>query len=424
MKLALILSLAIAPSWAASEWTRYIAPDEGFSLHYPTGWMAEPSDGALVLRSEETSEVVLLLVLPSSTGETARGCAEVAIAALGEQGWQLEPRGWRPEEPDANPVALHFGGRVGGGAVEGDCLTQLEDDGVLWLGYLRPEADYEEPRAFSILQGIAGSLTEGGDSQPPRVRIRGGRADGLARAFVFVLEFALGEPLAAEEEGAVIDALLEGADLDALAAYPELVRAILGADRERLVGLQEELATATREWLEESDPADPCVRLVREHLESAGRSAAEGDPPLTARQADAYAEMVTYGAALGASPLALPEEIEAEARDALREALVEAWPGLSAEERAQVAEAPAVWTCLRSVLEHGNAEQQAQARAALAGLGAEQSEAGAVEEGTPNAGGDSAVDRMLRSQVMLNLNQMTFDHYMWSRGLAQTPFGW
>ncbi len=426
--LAVLLSLT--PALGASDWTKYVSDDGGFSLHYPAGWSAEESDSGLVVQSEETSEVVLLLTFESEGRDSARACAEAACEVFTQQDWAIEPLAWQPDDGDANPVTLHFSAAIEGTDLLGDALVTLEEANVLWLSYMAPSEAYDRARATSVLQGIASSLEEGRGSKPPTVRLRGGRADELARAFVFVLEFALGDPLSADEEKQVIESLLESWDgqpdeaLEAFAPYPDLVRAILSGDRDSLEELQRDLGETTRQWLDESDPNDPVVALVRAHQEAADEELVGGDEPLTRREATAYAEMTAYSLLLRESPLAMPEEADPELVGVLEQGLADAWPGLTSEERRQVAAAPAVWMCLRSVAERGSPEERAQARELVMGAGAAAEEEGQPIE-TPDEGDARTIaENMVRHQVMLNINQMTFNQYMWSHGLHQTMRGW
>ncbi len=425
----LALLLTLTPALGAGDWAKFVADDGSFSLHYPAGWSAERSDSGLVIHSDETSEVFFLLTFEPEGRDAARACAVAACEVFGQQDWIIEPLAWQPEEEDANPVTFHFSAAIQGADLLGDALVTLDGASVLWLSYMAPADSYNGARSASVLQGVGSSLADGRGSAPPTTRLRGGRADELARAFVFVLEFALGDPLSSDEEEQVIASLLEGwedqtdEDLEAYAPYPGLVRAILSADQDSLKQLQTDLSETTKEWLDESDPNDPVVRIVREHQEAADEQLVGGEEPLTRREATAYAEMTAYSLTLRESPLALPDETDPDLVSVLERGLADAWAGLTSEEREQVAAAPVVWMCLRSAVQSGSPEERAQARELVMGAATAAEGEGQPTDAPTDADGRTVAENMLRHQVMLDINQMTFNHYMWAHGLHQTMLG-
>ncbi len=415
----------LAHAQAASDWAEYVSADGGFSLHYPAGWNVEESDGGLVMQSPEGDEVALMLTATNVGEATARECAQAICEVLAQQDWRLSPSDWQPAEAEAAIVAFGLAGGIAGAEARGTGLVVVEDDAALWLSYSTTAESYDAARAASIVQGVYRSLADGNGSEPPEVRLRGGKADEVARAFVFVLEFSLGDPLSAAEEEQVISALLEGwrdddDAIEAYAGYGDVVQTILHADQDALRSLQEDLAAETVAWMEEADPNDPIVQMVRRHREAAQEILVEAPVTLTRQQAGAYAELSAYSLLLQEAPLAGADEVDPQAVAGLVEGVAAAWPELTEAEREQVGSAPAVWMCLRSVLEHGAPEEQAQARGMVASIAGGCASQGG--EADPDAS-RSMAENMVRHQVMLNINQMTFNHYMWTHGFHSTLYG-
>lgn len=238
------------------------------------------------------------------------------------------------------------------------------------------------------------------------------------RAFLFVLEFALGAPFTvAQEETIHRAALAGGTDGQAFAGAAGLVPALLALDEGSSAGLQAELRKVVDEWLGASDAKDPAVRAVREQLASRGKVVAAGKPPLTEMAAASYAEVWAYSRALQADPDAPAQALDAQLARSVRAQVIERWGRFSAQEREAVATLPGRWVVLRRVLEFGTAEERARVRSSLRAI--------AAAEEAPAAGPTKPAADLARAQLegwsRLQMQQMTFNHYMWSRGFNYSP---
>jgi hypothetical protein len=248
--------------------------------------------------------------------------------------------------------------------------------------------------------------------------------DRNARAFLFVLEFGLGAPLTAEQETTILTELERGwegrpaADLKKYDAYPMLVEAIIHAtDRKAVEELRLELEKSVREWLAQSDASDPAVAAIGSQLRLKGKVLLPGKPPLTVMAADAYSELYAYSELLQKDPGALPGRVSPAAVASVRARLVKVWAGFSAEEREQVASTPGLWISLRSVLRYGSEADRARVRTGLARVAAA---AGSSAPGTKARTG--AVGSLVKHQVLMNIQQMTFNQYLYCHGFRSSIY--
>jgi len=279
--------------------------------------------------------------------------------------------------------------------------------------------------AESSATAPAGAPLNAADAQLERVR----------RSFLFVLEFALGAPFTAAQERLILGQLgsawwaaKSAEEKETFGQYPGVVAWIMkagqtpqGGGRNRPADLEEmrkTLEETTRQWLKESPPSDPVVAMIRARLAERGRTIVAGEPPLTAMAASAFCELYAYARLLRRDGAALPDSLGDEATAAVRGELLRAWPGFSAAERGQVATAPGLWLVLRTLVVHGDAAQRQTARTRLLSVTA--SEVGAPPS-TPGGKGSDAVGNMIKHNVLMNIQQQTFNSYMWSRGFNYQP---
>jgi len=261
-----------------------------------------------------------------------------------------------------------------------------------------------------------------------------GKIESNARAFLFVLEFALGAPLTGGQEETILSELLEGwkmrsePELRKYDAYPKIVEIIVKAtDRKALEDLRQELEKTIREWLSESGTSDPAVAIVSAQLKAKGKVLIAGKPPLTVMAAAAYSEMVAYSELLQKIPKALPNRISPAVVAEIKSRLLEAWNGFTTEEREQVASTPGFWVALRSVLLYGNPADQAQIRAGLSKIAAsaERTEKPAAATSSKERRGSGQVNpvgEMIKHTALLNIKQIVFKNYMYSRGFSNSVF--
>lgn len=217
-------------------------------------------------------------------------------------------------------------------------------------------------------------------------------------------------------------------DLKKYDAYPKVVEAIIHAsDQKAVEDLRVQLENSTREWLQSSDKSDPVVSLVAGVLKEKGKALVPGDPPLTVMAAAAYGEMYAYSELLARIPNATPDQISPSAVSEIRSRLLKAWGGFTAEERGQVASAPGLWVALRSVLRYGSPADQSQVRARLVKIAAPAESSGEPAAEAPSGVSQSSaktdyVGNLIKHQVMMNLQQMTFSHYMYCHGFRSSIY--
>ena len=244
-----------------------------------------------------------------------------------------------------------------------------------------------------------------------------------ARAFLFVLEFGLGAPLAAAQEKVILGELLRGwqgrpqAALQKFDAYPQIVTMILALKQSDLEPFRKTIEETTRQWLTESPADDPAVKAVRGQLEAGGKVLRAGEPPLTEMVVAAYSEMIVFARILRADPAAEPDRVTAPAAAATRRQVLDAWDRFDAAERGNLASAPALWMTMRTVLRYGGAEDRARIRKQIVRLAP-----GASED--YEASGSEIGKTIINSMVLSEISRQTFNSYMWSRGYSGwTPMG-
>ena len=255
----------------------------------------------------------------------------------------------------------------------------------------------------------------------------GNELDRMRRSFLFVLEFALGAPFTAAQERLILEQFSPGwwaaksdDEKEAFGQYPKVVGWIMKAGQTDLEEMRKTLEETTRDWMKTSPQSDPVVAMVRARLAERGRTIIAGEPPLTEMAAAAFSEIYAYSRLLRRNGAALPAQLADADVAAVRRELLRAWPGFSAVERAQVAAAPGLWLVLRTLAVHGDFGQRDQARRRLLSVAAGDAPSGPARAGR---GGkrESAVSAMLKHNVLMNIQQQTFNTYMWSRGFNYQP---
>lgn len=288
-------------------------------------------------------------------------------------------------------------------------------------------AQPEEARAINELsRRLASGAGAPQEKEQPAVSDgAGAELDKVRRSFLFVLEFALGAPFTSGQEKLILGQFgpdwWEGksaAERKSFLQYPQVVAWILKAGQKDLEEMRGSLEETTRQWLKESPASDPVVAMVRQRLAERGRTVVSGDPPLTEMAAAAFSELYAYSRLLRRDASALPEQVPAADAAGARGELLRAWPRFSAAEKGQVATAPGLWLVLRTLVAHGD---QAQRRHALERLLSVTSNEATTVRGQPAGKGDDPVAAMLKHNVLMNIQQQTFNQYMWSRGFNYNP---
>ena len=251
--------------------------------------------------------------------------------------------------------------------------------------------------------------------------------DRVRRSFLFVLEFALGAPFTAAQERLILEQFSPGwwaaksaDERKSFGQYPQVVAWILRAGQKDLEEMRKTLEETTRDWMKTSPQSDPVVAMVRARLAERGRTIIAGEPPLTEMAAAAFSEIYAYSRLLRRDGAALPSQLADADVAAARRELLRAWPGFSAAERAQVATVPGLWLVLRTLAVHGDSGQRDHARRRLLSVAAGDASSGPARAGRGRKEGD-AVSAMLKHNVLMNIQQQTFNTYMWSRGFNYQP---
>ena len=243
------------------------------------------------------------------------------------------------------------------------------------------------------------------------------RIDRNSRAFLFVLEFALGAPFTLSQEEVILDELKRGwvklaeAEFRKYDSYPVLAELILRAGQKDLDEIRLELEKSVREWLSGTDQSDPAVAVIKSQLDEKSKILVPGAVPLTVRGATAYSEMYAFSELLGRSPDAFPGQISADQVSEIRQQLIDAWKGFSEEQRKQVATTPGLWISLRALLQHGTPQEQAKVREQIQKIAAP---AGGDKE-EPGDLGKRAVMNVSKHMVLMEIQKMTFNQYIYSR---------
>lgn len=431
--IACLLVLTTVTGAHAAEWAKYTSADGSFSFHYPAGWTAAGELPLIEAKSPQADEQVLVMALPTEGATTARELAESTLATLRQSMSDLEATGWAaPGEGDAAATCeVSYSDETG--RQRGKVLVMLDGAQGIWVSYSASATEYVGPRALAIVQGVALSLAEGNGSAPPQRALPpawSAEVDAKARAFVFVLEFALAAPLTLAQEEVILGQIRDSWHGQSAAwdQYPAVAQTILNLQGDQVDSLQHDLQVVVQGWLAETDQADPTAAVVRAALAEKGAVAAAGDPSLTEMAATAFAEMLAYSALLQDDPGASLDALSPAQVAVVREQLVQGWSALPAQQRQDVAGSPGLWVCLRNVLRHGSEQEQASIRDSVRQLAASTSAGGgtagqpAGPQAHPGAGSQPIV--MVSHSVLMTVNQMTFNQWMWSRGFKQTPFGW
>lgn len=448
LALALVLSVAGLMD-GATVWKKYVAADKTFSFHYPRGWKVDARESTIEITNGASSEQLLVVALPYDKAKTPADSANFLIDALRSSTPDIKALGWQSDPATQDTAVRCQVSYTDNGRANLSEVLVVKDEAsrqTFWFSYSGPKAGYSRERGLHLLGGLVTSMAKGLDSQPPQESAEPPAASPAApsapampsvlernsRAFMFVLEFSLGAPLTIGQEETVLAELRRGwsarsgAELAKYDAYPKIVEAITHAtDAKAVDDLRLKLEQSVREWLAASDAQDPAVAVVRSALKQKGQVLVAGDPPLTVMAADAYSEIYAYSELLRRSPQASPDNVSAGAVAETRRRLLESWKGFTAEERREVARTPGLWVSLRSVLRYGSAADGSQVRAAIGRIAAPAESSGAGGASATSVGGSgkrNVVGELVKHQVLMNVQQMTFNTYLYCHGFKSTIF--
>lgn len=419
----------------AAGWTKFVAADKSFSFHYPEGWKTKSDGSVIEITNAAAQEQLLVIALPFDPLQSARQHAETMLGMLKQQMPDLMAAGWSAGN-DGDTVTCEVTYTEDGKPFRGDVLAVKSDKDAAWFSYSAPSNGYSRARALGLLEGLVQSISGGTGSVPPAAAPPG-LLEGKARAFVFVLEFALGFPFTAQQERLVLDELLSGwstasaEELKKYDAYPGLAKAITALTQKQLAETQQELGHTTREWLQTAPKTDPVVAMINKQLAEKGKTLAAGTPALTVMSARAYSELMGYAELLQKQPGATPEQVKPEVVANIQRSLVKEWPKLSKAQREQVRGTPGLWLVLRSQMEQGTAADRQQVRTMLAKLAPKPAApakpaASAAKPTKPSSspGGSRAPMSMTQHWCLMQMQQQSFNTWQWSMGYKSTMMGY
>ncbi|WP_461367318.1 hypothetical protein [Candidatus Darwinibacter acetoxidans] len=424
---AVLLCSTVCPASAQApiRWATYVTADGIVSFDYPEGWLVQELEGGFMIHDEASYEQLWLIVLPYERDWSALEHADFFLSLLQVDYPDMQGMDWEVDETgDIALVDLLYG--TGRNSALGYALVIKDNDyaQTLWFHYLANQAMFDADRALDILGGFAGSLASYPGTVPPADSgARMARIDRNVDGFLFVLEFALGSPLSLAEETMIAEELkgvLMGYSEDELLAYddfPYIVGFIMALDDpEQLAELKIGLEESIWEWVEQSDPNDPVVAVIREALLEADRVLVPGRTPLTEVAATAYAEFYVFAEHLGKGGAADLRSISPSKVREVKGRLVEAWNEFGQGDKEQVLQLPAVWTTLRRAVSLGDDQDREYAVRVITN---------ALPRATYGQSQDASYDpiKWLNYQTTLEIQKQTFNYYMWSMGYNQTIYG-
>ncbi len=411
----------------ATSWKKYTAAS--FSFHYPTGWEVKEQDSNIEISNAKTNEQLLIVAVPFDKTKSPLLLAKQMVTLFKQGMPDIKASGFRE-----NSQSVYFGSTYSEQGLEyrAEVLVVKDKESAHWFSYSAPTTSYKQEYAQELLQTFMSSIATGNSSQPPinhTAPVPPVSLEKNARSFLFVLEFALGAPLNHAQEKMILDQLLAGwkaqsrDSLKKFDAYPQLTALILSSGQHELEKLRLELEKSTREWLNESDQNDPVVDIIRSQLQQRSKILAADSPPLTEMAATAYSEMTAFADLLADNSNASPADISSNQVDNIRRLLQKSWSKFTTAERSDVLTTPGLWLTFRTLLQFGSPAEKEKIRGQLLKL----STATAQSSSTANSsrsGKSSQPMSMVQHNVLMNINQMTFNSYLWSRGFKSTVFGY
>ncbi|HEX2947442.1 MAG TPA: hypothetical protein VHT96_16005 [Clostridia bacterium] len=420
---------------SASLWTKYVATDKSYSFHYPSGWKVSTEDSAVGVENTRTDEQIMMVAIPFDQSKSPKDLANGFLVLLKNNNPNVSASNWQsqPESADSQ-VTFNLSDKSNGKVYSGLGIVIKEDQQATWFSYLAPAPGYSKVRSSNILQGFMGSIASGIASKAPTIDYNVMSADKIdrnAKAFIFVLEFALGSPFTKGQEDLILNELKEGwqsrseTELKKYDQYPPMVQTILKMNQKDLEELRASLEKSIREWLDETDKSDPAVKIILSQLKNRGKVIIAGDPPLTDMSLTAYSEIIAYSRLLQKSSKATPDQITQKSVDEIKQQVKKAWKSFSKDDRKDIATAPGLWVCQRVLLKNGSKAEQDKIRASLKKLGTVTSNIAASSSSpstnTGTGSGDKKPMDMTTHWCMMQMQQQTFNMHMWSMGFNYLP---
>lgn len=435
--LSLLLTLGTVTADGASIWTKYAAADKSYSFHYPSGWKVTSNASVIEVKNNKKDEQLIMAVLPFDPLKSPQDSAEEFIGMLKEGNPYIRASKWQSLTDAANEqVIFELSDKSGGKEYSGLGMVIKSGQSAIWFSYSAPTTDYYKIRGYNLLQGFIVSLASGTASKAPNIDYSvdvAKRIDNNAKNFMFVLEFTLGAPFTESQEGVILKDLkdiwrnLSEEELKVYDQYPTLVKTILSMKQKDLEELRANLEKSIKEWLAESDQSDQAVKIINKTLKSKCNVVLKGKPPLTEMSLTAYSELIAYSRLLKKNSKAKPEQIAQKNVNIIKKQVKKVWNSYSVEDKSDIATSPGLWICLRTLLDYGTAKEQAAIReklmefeAATRVISGKSNNTNADTPVNAESGTEKPMD-MTSHWCMLQINQLTFNTYMWSRGFNYLP---
>lgn len=433
---SLLLILNVNSVDAASLWTKYVAADKTYSFHYPSGWKVSQNTSIIGAENPKTEEQMIMAMLPFNQLKSPQNLANDFLDILKNNNPNILASNWRNNNEAADSqVIFDLTDQIGSKKYSGLGIVIKSDQQAIWFSYFSPEPDYYQVRGYNLLQGFISSLASGSTSKVPNIDYNvnlAGEIDRNAKAFMFVLEFALGAPFTQSQETVILDELKDGwrylsyDELKKYDQYPELVKTILNLKQKDLEELRANLEKTIKKWLNETDKSDQAVQIINRNLKSQGQVVIAGEPPLTQMSLTAYSEIISYSRLLQSNSKAKPEQISQKSVSKIKKQVKKAWKNFSIEEKEDIATTPGLWVCLRAQLKYASKADQNNIRKNLKKLAITTRNIGSDNSKNSKTNSDNETETkkpmsMVDHWCMLQMRQQTFNTYMWSRGFNYLP---
>jgi hypothetical protein len=419
---------------AASLWSKYVATDMSYSFHYPSGWKVISNDSTVGAENSKTNEQLMMVMLPFDQLKSPQDLANGLLDMLKNGNPNICASHWRSLiEATDEQVIFDLADKIEGKEYSGLGIVVKSDQQAIWFSYFAPASDYYQIRGYNILQGFIGSLASGSTSKAPSIDYSvdvAGNIDRNAKAFMFVLEFTLGAPFTKSQENLILDELqdswryLSDEELKEYDQYPSLVNNILKMKQKDLEELRADLEKTILEWLDETDQSNQVVKLINSNLKNRGRVVIKGEPPLTEMSLTAYSEIIAYSRLLQKDSKAKPDQISQKSVNKIKKQVKKVWQSFSITDRQDIATAPGLWVCLRVQLKYGSKKEQDKIRDNLKKLEAVtrniDTSNGTGTKSSNKSGTEKPMD-MTTHWCMMQMQQQTFNTYMWSQGFNYLP---
>ena len=119
----------------------------------------------------------------------------------------------------------------------------------------------------------------------------------------------------------------------------------------------------------------------------------------------------------------MPDQISQDSVNEIKKQVKDSWKTFTTKEKEQIATTPGLWVCLRTLVNSGSTKEQDTVRSNLIKLTPEKptikdkkyEEAGSIKEDETSETENKPMS-MIAHNTLMNIQQMTFNTYMWSRG--------